>query len=340
MARKVKWLTFAVIFVILGWSALWYAGSYAASRAITEIEQRSAARGDAVTCADPEVGGYPFRIEVSCDGAVVESNRRGLAAAVQAVRTVALLYKPGHVIAELEGPFTLSLPATAAVTGEATGNWESARASVNAGISGLKRASFSGEQMVLDLDRIAGQNLLEAMQLANVQLHTRSNPETPEHFDVVASAKGVELTRRDRPLPAMDFSLDARADNVGEAIDYNAAVLVQNWLDAGGALELHAAQFDSLGLTVKASGPLTVSPAGLVSGSLKVSLNGLEKLPDLAEAIAPRLRPQAQNVANTLRGMAAASVAEEGYEMSLDVAIRNGVVTLGILPLGRIPALF
>src|SRR5207253_9309171 len=71
-----RWLLFLpfVLVVVLGigWTGLWF---HAAGRAETEIaawRERERQAGRQQDCATQTLGGYPFRIEVHCGGALFE----------------------------------------------------------------------------------------------------------------------------------------------------------------------------------------------------------------------------------------------------------------------------
>lgn len=337
MAKKVKWLLVVLIVVGLGWSALWYTASFAAGAGLAKIEQRSAASGTPISCSEQQISGYPFHMQVSCAKAVIASNGAGLSAVIDSVKSVALLYKPGHVIAEAVGPISIQLPQEQLLGAKILGSWKSAQASVSAGLSGLKRASIVGQNIDFSFEKDQPQNPLDGVKLEDVQLHVRPNQEIASNFDIALNAKNIVVTRLDRALPSIRLSLLASALDVGEAIDFDVESLLYAWIESGGAMEIQSAQFDSLGFTAKASGPINVSVDGLLSGKVQVELLNLAKLPDLVSEISPRFRANAEQLAATLNGFTAGN--PDG-PVVVTLLINNGVVSAGILPIGRIPALF
>lgn len=337
MAKKVKILL--ALFVVLGvvWSGLWFAASLAAEVALTKVEERSVASGNAVNCQDQQISGYPFHMQVQCKKAVFSSVSAGVSAAIDSVKSVALLYKPGHVIAEADGPLTVQLPQSAILKGSVAGTWDSARASVSAGISGLKRASVVGQQVNLVFDEASGSSLLDGVKLKDIQLHVRPDTQDAANFDLAFNATDLVVERANRAMPSMRLLVLAKAINVGESIDFDVETLLFAWLEQGGDLEIENAQFDSLGFTAKASGPIKISIDGLLSGKVKVELLNLETLPDLVAEIAPNYRSNAEQLASTLKGFTAANPDEP---VTVNLLINNGLVSAGILPIGKIPPLF
>ena len=72
----VRWLLLAPVALVLvlavAWTGLWF---YAAARAETEMvawREREAKAGRLQECASQSIAGYPFRIEVRCNGAGFE----------------------------------------------------------------------------------------------------------------------------------------------------------------------------------------------------------------------------------------------------------------------------
>lgn len=337
MARKVKWLMSVIIGLVLLWSALWYGASVATGKVLDRVEQRSARMGRDVSCNERTVSGYPFHLEVSCGQAGLDAQDQGIEADINSVRSVALLYKPGHVIAEADGPLTVKLSPAAGLSGELIGRWKSARSSVSAGLSGLKRASLIAEEIDLSTNALSGIGGLEQMTVQGAQLHVRPNPNTPADFDVALTLSDILTTRSGKALPEMDLGLLATAKNVGEALGFDPDLLLHNWLNSGGALDVEKLNFSSLGFVANASGPLTVSQDGLVSGQVKLEITGMDKLPDLVAAIAPRFRQNAEQIAATFSGL---SGNNPDGKVTIPLILRNGIVSAGLLPIGRIPNLF
>src|SRR5918996_1440614 len=64
---------FAVVAALaVGWTAFWF---YASQRTATEIaawRAREASAGRVQNCTSQTIGGYPFRIDVRCDGASLD----------------------------------------------------------------------------------------------------------------------------------------------------------------------------------------------------------------------------------------------------------------------------
>src|SRR5947209_9810347 len=130
--RRRRWplfLPFALV-VLLGaaWSGFWF---YAAARADNETaawRERERQAGRQQRCASQTSGGYPFRIEVRCDGALFElTGAPALQLKLPVVQVAVQVYDPSLLISEFSGPLEISEP------GRATGavvDWKLGQASV------------------------------------------------------------------------------------------------------------------------------------------------------------------------------------------------------------------
>jgi len=74
--RRRHWLIAAplAIVVALGvaWTALWFYAAGEAEKRLNDWQEQQAQGGRVFTCASRSVGGYPFRIEVTCAGVAAE----------------------------------------------------------------------------------------------------------------------------------------------------------------------------------------------------------------------------------------------------------------------------
>ena len=98
---------FALLAVVaVAWSVAWVVIRQRTVDGLDRWLAREAAAGRNWACADRAVGGYPFRIEVSCSALTL---RRGEAtASLGRLLTVAQVYRPRHIIAEVSGPLRAS----------------------------------------------------------------------------------------------------------------------------------------------------------------------------------------------------------------------------------------
>src|SRR5260370_31621750 len=103
---------FAVVVVLAAaWTGFWF---YAAARAKVEMaawREREWQAGCFQDCASQSIGGYPFRIEVSCGAATFEvKGTPTLELKLPRVLAAVQIYDPALVIGEFTGPLDISEP--------------------------------------------------------------------------------------------------------------------------------------------------------------------------------------------------------------------------------------
>ena len=119
--RRPLWRLFIVPVLLLmaaaGWTAFWF---YAASQVDASADAwraQEAKSGRIYDCARRSVAGFPFRLEVRCDGASVSLNSQTagqgaaqgpITAKLGEILVVAQIYDPKLLIAEFTAPATLS----------------------------------------------------------------------------------------------------------------------------------------------------------------------------------------------------------------------------------------
>src|SRR5262245_62584298 len=115
LRRRRRWplfLPFVLVVVLAaGWTGAWF---YAAARAEAEIaawRERERQAGRTQQCASQSIGGYPFRIEVRCSGAMFELKGMPTLQLKLPLALVAVqVYDPKLVIGEFTGPLEIAEP--------------------------------------------------------------------------------------------------------------------------------------------------------------------------------------------------------------------------------------
>ncbi len=137
--RRPLWRLFFMPVLLLiaaaAWSAFWF---YSASK-VDEIADawraQEARSGRVYDCARRSVAGYPFRLEVRCDGVSVSlvsqtagqvATQMPITAKLGEILVVSQVYDPKLLIAEFAAPATISGPGQPSMIA----NWSKARSSV------------------------------------------------------------------------------------------------------------------------------------------------------------------------------------------------------------------
>jgi hypothetical protein len=264
-----------LVLVAAAWSAAWFVVRARASDAIDAWLVREANAGRNWTCADRSLGGYPFRVEISCSSLRLQHG--AVSASLGRVEAVAQVYQPRHVIAEIEGPLQWS---DGQVTAEAT--WGLLEASVRHGPSGFQRVSLVAEAPAV---RIAGLGPAD-ISLAGQELeaHLRPNPTRP----AAEGAYDVAISTRQARIPAVEAWLgnpdpvDLQADTtITQAQDVRARPLIEEferWREAGGQVDMALLSLVQGARRLEVKGDLRLDELHRPTGRLDVAGAGLDGL--------------------------------------------------------------
>ena len=269
----------------LAWSAFWL---YAASQVDVQADAwraREAKAGRVFDCAKRSVAGYPFRLEVTCDGASVAlvSQAAGQPASqpftgkLGQILVLAQIYDPNKVIAEFTAPATLYDPATQQSYAV---NWALGHASI-AGLP-FAPARVSVEFNDPTLKRVDGSAQVPLAQARHAELHGRlaegSAADRPVIEGVLQVGQGSILGLH--PLLAEPFDVGVRALVTGLK-DFSPKpwpVRFRELQAAGGHVEITQSRVQQGDLVAVAAGTLGLSPNGRLEGELQMTVAGIEKV--------------------------------------------------------------
>lgn len=278
--RGPMWLALGVAAAAAAWTAGW---TWARSQAIEEMDARLAGlarQGVRVVCPERSVGGYPFRLEIDCRDPGVEIPARGLGGSVAALRVVAQIWDPRHVLMEADGP----LVAEEAGRGRVDATWRRLSTSLRWRPGGVERASLSIEGLDATFrgpDGGAGRLAAE-----HWEAHGRSSGERSQSLDVAVSAAAAALEVNGRRIgpPRSDVAIsttfvDALPPGPGEAARAFAA--------RGGRIEPIRASFAVGGVRVAGKGAMTLGTDGLLDGMIDFAAEGLEAVVTQPASLGP-----------------------------------------------------
>jgi hypothetical protein len=220
--------------VAAGWATAWVLIRDQTSRALDEWMAREIAHGRQWTCPDRAIGGFPFRIEVSC--ASLNLQRTGSRLTLGPVRTIAQVYRPRHLIAHVGGP----LRASDGQIG-VDGNWQLLEASIRIAPEGLQRASVVADGPEFRLTGAAPGDISFSAQ--HLETHLRPNPaRTAEGaYDWSLRAAKLALPGLDALIggaePA-DLHLDLTATQARDVAARSWPDELERWRQAGGRMEV------------------------------------------------------------------------------------------------------
>jgi hypothetical protein len=369
IARRRTWPLYAPVIglalLAAAWSAMWFQSSSVTQTTLQGWFDREAIAGRIYTCASPEIGGFPFRIEVRCAPASMEwrSTQPTVFAQTAGLLVAAQVYQPSLLISELTGPFTM---ADAAGKPIFTADWKLMQTSVRGGPALPERVSIAMDGATFDRVTSTGNESL--FKAAHAELHGRivegsaaGNPV----IDLVLRLKD-SIAPTLNPLMAKPFDADITFVLRGLK-DFSPKPWPARFREihaAGGRIDIthaRAQQGESIAL---ATGSLGLTDSGHLDGQLLITVAGLDRLlPSLGldRLVAPggrvdrlagqldRLIPGLGNVArdNAAAGIAAGigllgeqTQLEGRRAVVLPLKITSGEMFLGNVPVGKINPLF
>lgn len=319
-SRKIRRLGIAVVIVVALYSAGWF---FVASKIETYLKGFLGGAGHVdIECPGLATGGFPFLIGFTCDKTEIDDGTTGNALTAGALRVAARIYSPGSAVVELDGPANVSLSDGSSVSAD----WKSMRSSFTVGLSQLKTFSAAGEDVSLNYMSGALYSALVA-KASHGEVHLRGNG--PD-LEAAAMARNFELGAEGVPeplLPTLSTSLQLTVDGKAELLEGKPLV--------GKAMKGQLTSFRIEmpdGLYGELSGPYEIDEEGYISGEFKTRF---EKI-DLWERHLLKLIPDGES---TISGLAALlkGLAKGGQDVTVNLVVRKGTITLSMVPLWRIP---
>jgi len=287
--RRPLWRLFIapvlVVIAAIAWSIFWF---YAASQVDVQADAwraQEAKSGRIYDCADRSVGGFPFRLEVRCDGATVTLVSQTAGASTQApitaklgeILVVAQVYDPKRVIAEFTAPATVSDKAAQA---SYVVNWRLGRSSVFGLPAVPQRASIVFDDGAID--RLDGSTQVPLASVKHIELHGRIAEGSPADHPVIESVLQISggSIKGLHPLLAEPFDADVRAmlSGLKDFAPKPWPVRFRELQAAGGHVDIMQSRIQQGDLVAVAAGTLGFSPAGCLDGELQMTVAGIEKV--------------------------------------------------------------
>jgi hypothetical protein len=319
--------------VAIAWSAGWLLVRDRALAAIDGFLAVEAAAGRQWTCTDRSVGGYPFRIELSC--AAVTVQRGPVTASAGRLLSVAQVYQPRHVITTLEGPLRLSDGDVAV-----TGTWNLLEMSIRGAQGGFQRASLVTERPRFEIAGVAPDPL--RLESEHLEAHLRPNPVRRDEkaYDAALSTVGARLPFLDQWLgggEATNFQVDLTATQAESFRGRLVVPEIDRWRAANGQLEIVMLSLSKGTNRLEAKGTLQLDEMHRVAGELNVAAAGLDRL-------ISRLTGNRSSGAllGAFLGQAPDSGTASGLTPMPPLRLENGRVLLGpfAIPNLRLPPLY
>ena len=343
--RPRRWLPFLpfvlVVVIAVAWSAAWVFAARRADAIITAWIEQEARSGRVYSCGSRTSGGYPFRIEVRCTDPAVElaslSPPRTLRA--KELVGVAQVYQPNLIIAEITGPLAI-VEADAPALWRA--DWRLAQASLRGRARNPERLSIVLDE--LKLERAEG-SPGETLGTANhLELHLRRNPASAADKPVIEFA--FDVAGATVPSAAMlagppfDGEITALVSGLSDLQAKPVSARLREWQGAGGRLEVTKLRIRQGEAIALAAGEIGLSAAGRPDGAFNITMAGFDRLAqDLAKRGGQANGLQLGVVAG-LSFLGRPAEIDGKRAVSVPLRFKDGAVSLGPIPLGKIPPLY
>ena len=275
-----------LVVAAIAWSGFWF---FAASQVDVRADAwraQEAKSGRVYDCAKRSVAGFPFRLEVRCDGASVTllsqtaaqaATRAPMTAQLGEILIVAQVYDPKLLIAEFTAPATIS------DRGQQTSmivNWSKAHSSVVGLPAVPQRASITFDDP--SVNRVDGSVQAPLAGAKHVELHGRlaegAALDRPVIETVLQIAGGS--VQGLHPLLVQPFDADVRTMLSGLK-DFSPKPWPERFREiqaAGGHVEIVQSRIAQGDLIAVAAGTLGLTAGGRLDGELQMTVAGIEKV--------------------------------------------------------------
>jgi hypothetical protein len=375
--RRRLWplLALAVVIVALpvGWNLLWSYAASIANEALAGWIGREAALGRIYACGSQSTGGFPFGIVMRCDKAAATFNSNHPPFNVNATGFTfsAQLFRPTLLNGEIDSPVTLADPSGPPIF---TADWSKARITLLGLPPEPERVTIALAQP--RLDRLAGPDSEMIFQADRVDVDGRIIQGSARDNPVIeASGRFTAATAPSfHPLLAEPLAGDIDAVMRGFK-DFSPKpwpVLFREMQASGGGIEIKSLRIARADAIVVGAGTLSVNARGKLDGTLEVTVVGVENIVPLLgidqligqgidrltsgsnspaqglnalDRLLPGLGGAVRESANSsviesIRKMGKPTQIDNKPAIALPLRVEDGIVYVGLIPVGVVPALF
>jgi hypothetical protein len=284
--RRSRWPLFVMpgllVVLAIGWTAFWFYASSQVGAQFDRWRTREAQSGRVYECSKLSVGGYPFRFEVRCRDASVDlisqtANRKFGKGQLSEILAVAQIYSPQLLIAEFEGPLTVT------EQGEQQSlifGWRKAQSSVFGLPVSPQRISLVVDDPTLE--RTAGTVRAPIGRAKQSELHGRIAEGSAAADPVIEIVWQLKQASAEPLHPvlaeAFDLTMQARLRGLKDFRPKRWPERFREIQAANGRIELLQSRLQQGNLIAVASGSLGLTVEGMLEGELQMIVAGMDKI--------------------------------------------------------------
>lgn len=331
--KKFVLLAAMVVLAAVAWSGAWLLAAGEIEKAVAGLASTGEPGAPTVTCGSLDVGGFPFRFDVTCADAVIASG--DLTTTVAGIKASILAYNPTQAKFSALAPIAL-VDAFSGVRNRidfaaAEGSARMVTDDLWGGLSGagwrIGRISFVADEIAWT-DTTVGEAIL--VHTPHLEAHLLDVPERHDAETgtavLAAYAKLLEAGAPALGIAGGEASLEAELSGVPDDLRaFGAEDLLSRWQALGGRLNLVAISGRAGEEFVEGSGTLALDSGGRLDGRMELTSRGL------VERFGTMLPED-------WKGLILGSAAADG-SYSQVLTIKAGVVFSGIMPVAMIPPL-
>jgi hypothetical protein len=361
------------IVVAVGWTWGWYYAASIADRALSGWVDREAALGRIYACGSQSIGGFPFRIVTQCDKAAAgfNSNHPPFDVHATGITFSAELYRPTLLHGGITGPVTLADPGQAPIF---VANWSRARLTL-LGLPG-EPEQVSIDLRKPRLDRVAGPGTGMIFQADSADVDGRIIQGTARYNPVIEVTGHFAAAMAPSFHPLLAEPLRGDIDTVLRGLkDFSPKpwpVLFRDMQATGGGIEIKSLRIERTDAIIVGTGQLTVNENGKLDGVLNVAVAGIENIVPLLgidqligqgidrltgsggspaqglgtlDRLVPGLSGIVRDQTNSglvdnIKKMGEPTEIDKKPAVALPLRVADGIIYLGIIPVGVVPPLF
>jgi hypothetical protein len=316
--RLLVWLAVLLVALFGVYSAGWF---YLANRVRSETDKTIASlqvAGINADCANLQVSGYPFSLDVTCDSLAYEDDANNIAASAGSLSAQARITQLLVPVANLVGPLRTSAPGMTPLWLD----WDKLQASVRLSWSIPQRISLEAEGLSGQTDPADDTDPVQLFSAGKAAGQLKPNG---KDVDYTGSFADLELDADaigGYVLPPLDGSGDATLKNGLALLDSETKSL------RGQALDIRKLDLSSGTARITVSGPVSIDADGLIDADLMIRLQDPKAVAAILGTAIPKQKSQIE------QGFAALALL--GKEPSMPLKITKGKASFGFIPLGDI----
>lgn len=322
-------LVVSMAFVIVGWSILWLAVAQTTAGNFRDWLAQEQMLGHSWTCADRRLGGFPFRIEVSCDGPSFHGviGAADVSGTLGALFAVANVYAPTSIAVAVHGPLAIESSDGRRLRVA----WTSLAVDLAFGAGGLDHARITAEDPQLQAEAPQLDDLTIDARRAEVNASAdpgRPADEAAVDFSVkIDDGRSQALDRLFGDADPATIQADGIISHLDAASGGDLAEAAENWRQAGGAIDLTESLLRKGATEIGASGHLDLDAVHRPHGRIDAAGAGLE--PVLARYGVPSGAIAIDGLLTGLLGAASDQGAHMAKPLRFPLRLENGRVLAG-----------